>query len=171
MKQMKDVPLHQVFQQNVVLLQDRPPWLDGVPMLADTNLGMVYRGTDCMIFVEKLMELERSKKSKKPVMDLVVDHVVDSVVNPVVDRGVDAVSDSKSDVKANVKPASGMDKLFTMDEHNEDGKAQKKEDSSNKAMPLGVSDKKPSRFSEVNVTDLMAARAAQIPGSANLQLT
>ena len=48
-------PLDNVFLQNVMMLTDPPQWINGVPLLADTRLGLVYRGTDCMVFLDKMM--------------------------------------------------------------------------------------------------------------------
>lgn len=54
----KSIP--KVYVQNVLLLDNRPPWLNGVPILADTTLGMIYRGTDALIFLESLAKSRSS---------------------------------------------------------------------------------------------------------------
>lgn len=50
-----------VFTQNVLLLEDKPKWLVGVPILADIRMGLIYKGSDCLVFLEKL-----AKKIDKP---------------------------------------------------------------------------------------------------------
>lgn len=41
--------------QIVTKMKERPPWLNGVPILADTKLGLIYRGTDCVTMTKKLL--------------------------------------------------------------------------------------------------------------------
>ena len=56
--------LPKVYMQNVLLLQDRPPWMDGVPSIADTHLGMIYRGTDALVFLESLIKVYQNEQQK-----------------------------------------------------------------------------------------------------------
>jgi hypothetical protein len=42
----------------VTQLRDRPKWIDGVPILVDTRLGVAYKGTDCLVFLEKLATIQ-----------------------------------------------------------------------------------------------------------------
>ena len=54
----KQAPSNQVYLQNVVLLQQRPEWLNGTPIVVDTNLGLLYRGTDAKHLVRNMCELQ-----------------------------------------------------------------------------------------------------------------
>jgi hypothetical protein len=56
-RRLQDHPLPTVYIQNVVLIQDRPQWLNGVPIIADTHMGLLYKGSDCLVFLTKLWEL------------------------------------------------------------------------------------------------------------------
>lgn len=50
-------PRPDVYVQNVQLLEEKPEWLDGVPIVADTAMGLIYRGTDAVMFMDKLHTL------------------------------------------------------------------------------------------------------------------
>lgn len=62
----KQAPSNQVYLQNVVLLQHRPEWLNGTPILVDTNLGLLYRGTDAKHLVRNMCELQIKQLSNPP---------------------------------------------------------------------------------------------------------
>ena len=65
--QLEKTPIPNIFIQNIALLQDRPRWLDGVPVLADTKLGVVYKGTDCIVFLDKLSRQSTESFIAEPV--------------------------------------------------------------------------------------------------------
>ena len=52
--------------QDVNKLTERPPWLDGVPTLADTRLGIVYKGSDALMFMEKVIQQSASLPVSPP---------------------------------------------------------------------------------------------------------
>ena len=58
LRQFQQTPISSVFLQDVRLLQQRPEWLNGTPMLVDTKMGLMYRGTDAIQFVTTLARLE-----------------------------------------------------------------------------------------------------------------
>ena len=62
----KQAPSNQVYLQNVVLIQHRPEWLNGTPILVDTNLGLLYRGTDAKHLVRNMCELQIKQLSNPP---------------------------------------------------------------------------------------------------------
>ena len=53
---------HDLYIQNVLLLKKCPEWLNGVPILADTTVGVIYRGTDCLVYVDKLLHSFRQQQ-------------------------------------------------------------------------------------------------------------
>jgi hypothetical protein len=57
--------LPQVFVQDVTTLQNKPSWLDGVPILADTKIGLLYRGSDAITFVNNLVGLHVKTQESK----------------------------------------------------------------------------------------------------------
>jgi hypothetical protein len=58
-------PLSQLLIQNVCNIDPRPAWLNGVPMLANTKVGLVYKGSDAIIVVNRLIDLH-IKSTKLP---------------------------------------------------------------------------------------------------------
>lgn len=58
-------PLSQILTQNVEDIPNKPPWLDGVPTLADTKIGLVYKGSDAMTFVKNLIGLQIKHREKQ----------------------------------------------------------------------------------------------------------
>ena len=59
--------LSTVFVQNIWLLAHLPPWLDGTPILADTRLGVIYRGTDAQVFLDKLISAAMAPPPPLPI--------------------------------------------------------------------------------------------------------
>lgn len=51
-------PLSQILVQDVSAIAQKPPWLNGVPTLVDTKIGLVYKGSDAITFVRNLIELQ-----------------------------------------------------------------------------------------------------------------
>lgn len=50
-----------VLVQNVATISDKPSWLTGVPILANTHLGVVYKGSDAFTLLSKLLQQHQSK--------------------------------------------------------------------------------------------------------------
>jgi hypothetical protein len=51
---MKASPLPNILQQDVQLLTEHPVWLCGTPMLADTKLGLLYKGSDVIMIINHM---------------------------------------------------------------------------------------------------------------------
>lgn len=58
-----------VLIQNVADLRTRPQWLDGVPILADAKIGLIYKGSDAIAFVTNLIQQKMSQTDSAPVRD------------------------------------------------------------------------------------------------------
>ena len=67
---LQQYPMSQIYAQDVNLLQTRPQWLVGTPMLADTKLGLVYQGADATTFIQKLCGLQEQHRRKQEVNTL-----------------------------------------------------------------------------------------------------
>ena len=66
-------PMPSVFVQNVADLRTRPQWLDGVPILADAKIGLIYKGSDAIAFVTNLVQEKRTELvDSAPVRDTLV---------------------------------------------------------------------------------------------------
>lgn len=67
-------PLKTVLQVNLLSLGgQRPPTLNGSPIIVETKLGTLYRGTDAIILLNKLLQLDTilvSKASQYPLNTL-----------------------------------------------------------------------------------------------------
>jgi hypothetical protein len=50
-------PLPEIFIQNINHMQDRPQWLVGSPTLVDTKVGLIYKGTDAVLYIDRLLAL------------------------------------------------------------------------------------------------------------------
>jgi hypothetical protein len=70
-RSMELVGLLQFYQLSQILIQDvntlsmKPPWLDGVPTLADTKIGLVYKGSDAITFIKNLVELQIKNRERQ----------------------------------------------------------------------------------------------------------
>lgn len=60
--------LTQIYIQDVRLLPQRPSWLNGTPILADTKMGLIYRGTDAFVFAQKLKPPISSPSIQEPTL-------------------------------------------------------------------------------------------------------
>lgn len=131
-----------VYVQNVLLLQNRPPWLNGVPILADTHLGMIYRGTDAMIFLESLAKSKEEEKKKKLLRDSKQKKPPLSPTTPPTPTHPPSAPQTAK---------SGMDSLFQMDEEPE--------------IPAQNHVGKQQKLSEDKISELIKRREQQMPKS------
>lgn len=153
-------PLPNVYLQNILMLTQRPPWLDGVPILADTHLGMIYRGSDALIFLDKLIDVEgdpEKKKKKKTTNNNKNRNMKRPGEEPSPEPLFQPSTQPPTQPKSKPKPKpQGLDALFALDE--------------------GVADEEPgadlrqAKLDENLLTDLIAKRASQIPTSDARQL-
>jgi hypothetical protein len=51
---LKSTPMPNILLQNVHLLTECPVWLCGTPMLVDTKLGLLYKGSDVFMLVNHM---------------------------------------------------------------------------------------------------------------------
>lgn len=49
-----------ILVQDVRKLNQKPAWLNGVPLVADTQFGLLYRGSDAMLIIDKLIQKSKS---------------------------------------------------------------------------------------------------------------
>ena len=106
---MRTISLRNIYLQNVIMLQDRPPWLDGVPILADTHLGMIYRGTDAMIFLDSLIHAAESAAAT-------VVTVATAATAATTEKTVESSPTPDTLTTGVTKKLGTMDSLFTLDD-------------------------------------------------------
>jgi hypothetical protein len=57
--------------QDVKDLEEVPSWLNGTPILADTNMGVIYRGKDAVVLTKKMCALQHveSMQTKEKIIN------------------------------------------------------------------------------------------------------
>jgi hypothetical protein len=55
-------PVPNTLVQDVHKLKEYPTWLNGTPIVADTGLGLIYKGTDALVLLEKLSNIPEIPK-------------------------------------------------------------------------------------------------------------
>lgn len=55
---------HIIHIQDADAITHRPKWLDGTPILADTELGIVYKGTNAKTVLERILSREKKMNTK-----------------------------------------------------------------------------------------------------------
>jgi len=124
-------PSNLVYLQNVVLLQQIPQWLNGTPILVDTNLGLLYKGSDAKQFVHNMCQLNNKQSTSSPQIQTLPsipssEQTSSASHLPKSTRGQETlVSINHEKLKPNSK--SSMDDLFQMiEEHLPDDEHQQK---------------------------------------------
>lgn len=64
--QLEEDPLEHVFIQNVQSLKSKPKWLNGVPILADLDKNLIYRGTDSLTMLTSLWSTKYQQNESTP---------------------------------------------------------------------------------------------------------
>lgn len=139
-------PLTQVYQQDIDFLTSLPSWLTGTPALVDTKLGLVYKGTDAKVFIEKLCRLKIESMRIAPKAPL-----VDTLDAPPVMDNAPSLGQFSMPSTADVEEKGGqktrMPKLKATDiEKYRQSRAQAEKAASSKINPSG------SRSSQVPVS-------------------
>ena len=145
-QRLQNKPLDNVFIKNILLLQTRPKWLNGVPILADAKLGLIYKGSDCLVFLDKLWNKKQTPILPPPL--------------PEFEDNNDDVSMTPIEPSENEK-TTNMSQLFELPAD---------KSISGPKTPSTISDKKSNKFDEDSLSKLIAMRAQQLPVSDNQQL-
>lgn len=96
-----------LFIQNVLLLQELPPWLVGVPTMIQTTTGLMYKGTDCITLLNAIVQ------------NIVTQKEVGAYMKATNQMTVKKEEEQKQEVEEKTKP-KGMKALFESDDFPDD---------------------------------------------------
>lgn len=146
-------PLPNVFLQNVLLLESMPAWMNGTPIVADTKLGLIYKGTDAQVFISKLIATNKQQKANKRIIP----------PPPLPQMKQQFPQPQQQQQNGSQSPSAHAKKkfssLFTLNDEDNEG-----DDAASRDPPKG------SKLSEDDINTMMERRSSQVPLDTKLQM-